>query len=127
MRSRASLSACERLGVAGRLGGIDLGGGNAQAGRGEVEPVELEGQLEQRLVAARLHVGDEWRARRPVRRPAPPRACDREESAKPAVEVGALLSRRMGMTAFRAFGRRAFPPRIAGQWRAVTAASTLTP
>ena len=48
-----------RLAVAGRDGGGDLGGGDANAGLGEIEPVEALRQLGQRRVAARAHVGDD--------------------------------------------------------------------
>ena len=59
MRSRASLSASSAAAVAGAVGRVDLGGGDPQADRVEIDAVEFPGQLDQRVVAARAHVGDD--------------------------------------------------------------------
>ena len=49
----------ERAAVAGGVGHRNLGGSDTQAGRGEVDPIEFLGQLDQRLITARGHVGDD--------------------------------------------------------------------
>ncbi len=49
----------ERFGVAGLHRGVDLGGGDAQGLRLEIEPVEFARRLDQRRVAARGHVVDD--------------------------------------------------------------------
>ena len=49
----------EGCGVAGLERGIDLGGGDAQAGGVDIQPVEFFGGLEQGGVAARGHVIDD--------------------------------------------------------------------
>ena len=52
------LERSHRLAVAGSDGGGDLGGGDAYAPLGKVEPVETLCQVEQRRVAAGAYVGD---------------------------------------------------------------------
>jgi hypothetical protein len=53
------LKGCHRLAVAGIDRGGNLGGADAQAGFGEIEPVEALRQLDQRGIAAGANVGDD--------------------------------------------------------------------
>ena len=59
MRSRASLRAVKRFLRAAFLRVLDFGGGYAQARFCKIDTVKFGSQFEQRLVAARGHVGDD--------------------------------------------------------------------
>ncbi len=103
MRSRASLSASQGFRRRRPSSAASISAAvTRMPSLARSEPVEFGGQFDQRLVAARLHVGEDgahglFDIRRGL-------ALDGEETRETgSSKSGALLSRRMGMTAFRTF------------------------
>jgi hypothetical protein len=83
------LERAERLAVASLLGPRDFVRGYAQASLGEIDAIKLCGELEQRGIAARRHVGNDTANRLldVLRR----LTLDRKKAAKTLGEIRALI------------------------------------
>ena len=85
----------ERAAVAGRRRHVDLIRRHAQAAGVEIDAVEFAGQLDERAVAARAHVGNDGAHRRSTSAAASRLAA--RNARKRAGKSAALASRRIGM------------------------------
>ena len=94
MRSRASLSAASASGLHTAAAASISAAVTRRPDLGEIDAVELGGQLEQRAVAARHHLGDDAAHGRfhVLRR----LALDAEEGAKTLGKIGALAIQSKG-------------------------------